>query len=422
MDAVVLLLIQLPPFSIPLWVVILALVGVLLLAMILGGLLVLRLPALVRSLARQREPPVTVPGPQAERADLPARAVPVPPVPAESFPRQNVVLNALPFPAALVSSDGQPLAVNAEATPWLEGGSLSRLVPPLCTLTRRVADSREAEAVQVTLSEGQPPLRVLARPLTEGGHRPGGPAAAQHPMGTSSLYGVLLLAPPGAAGASLDLTRLVAHELRTPLTAIIGHAEILESCDPAEEALWRRSRDFIAAEAQRLARLVDDLLSLSRLEVSPPLLRIVNLRAVVESALSRLFDRAEAADLILTLDALPGLPRVRADPDRLEQALVNLLDNAVKYTPAGGTVTARLVSEGGYVRVDISDTGPGISPDDLPHLFEPLYRSESARGLPGTGLGLTIVRTILDQHGAPISVHSTPGQGTTFTFRLPAAR
>ena len=173
---------------------------------------------------------------------------------------------------------------------------------------------------------------------------------------------------------------------------------------------------------QRLARLVDDLLALSRLEASPPLMRTVNLRAVVESALSSLFDRAETAGLTLTLDAPSSLPRVRADPDRLGQALVNLLDNAIKYTPARGTVTTRLTSEGGYVCVEISDTGPGIPPDDLPHLFEPLYRAESVRHLPGTGLGLTIVRAILDQHGAPISVRSTPGKGTVFTFRLSVAR
>jgi two-component system phosphate regulon sensor histidine kinase PhoR len=210
--------------------------------------------------------------------------------------------------------------------------------------------------------------------------------------------------------------------LRTPLTAIVGHAEILESCRPADEALWYRSRDFIAAETQRLARLVDDLLALSRLEASPPLMRTINPRSVVESALSRLFDSAEAAGLAFTLDAPSNLPRVRADSDRLEQALINLLDNAIKYTPAGETVTARLTSEGGYVRVEIRDTGPGIPPEDLPHLFEPLYRAESVRHLPGTGLGLTIVRTILDQHGAPISVHSRPAQGTAFTFRLPVAR
>jgi signal transduction histidine kinase len=410
MGVVAFLLIQPFPVSIPLGVVILALVGVLLLAMILGGLLVLRLHTLARPSVRAAKP---------ERADQ--RAEVTRPAQAMSSPRQNVILNALPFPAVLVSPDGRPLAVNAEATPWLEGTSPPRLASPLRTLVRRVADSREAEAVQITLSEGQPPLRMHASPLLGGGHRPGEPAAAPYPTG-ATLHGVLLLALSGVASASLDLTRLVAHELRTPLTAIVGHAEILESCDPTDEALWRRSRDFIAAETQRLARLMDDLFALSRLEASPPLLRTVNLRAVVESALSHLFDHAEAAELTLTLDAPSSLPRVRADPDQLEHALVNLLDNAIKYTPAGGTVTARLTSEGGYVRVEISDTGPGISPDDLPHLFEPLYRAESVRGLPGTGLGLTIVRAILDQHGAPISVRSTPGQGTTFTFRLPAAR
>ncbi len=405
MGAVALLLVQPVPVSIPLGAAILTLVGVLLLAMILGGLLILRLSAPGRPSARGAKP---------EHADR--RAIPV-----ESYLRQNVILNALPFPAALVSPDGRPLAVNAEAAPWLEGGSPPRLASPLRTLAQRVADSREAEVVQVTLGAGQPPIRVHASPLLRSSHRRGEAGEALRPADTK-VHGMLLMALSGVSGPSLDLTRLVAHELRTPLTAIMGHAEILESCDLADEALWRRSRDFIATEAQRLARLVDDLLSLSRLEASPPLLRTVNLRAVVESAMGRLFDRSEAADLTLTLDTPSSLARVRADPDRLEQALVNLLDNAIKYTPAGGTVTALLISEGGYVRVDISDTGPGISPDDLPHLFEPLYRAENARGLPGTGLGLTIVRTILEQHGTSISVSSTPGQGTTFTFRLPVAR
>jgi two-component system phosphate regulon sensor histidine kinase PhoR len=380
MSSVVLASIQPPPVSIPLGAILLALVGLLLLAAALGGLLALRLPRRLRR---------------------PARAAQVAPGPPDEL------LRALPFPAALASPAGLLLAANAEASAWLESGSPPRLASPLRTLARRVAESREAETIQVTLGEGRPALRVHASPLPAG--RTGSP-----------LQGVLLLALPRSAGISLDLTRLVAHELRTPLTAIVGHAEILESCDPAEEALWRRSRAFIAAEAQKLARLVDDLLSLARLEASPPLLRTVNLRAVVESALSRLFDGAEASRLTLTLDAPASLPRVRADPDRLEQALVNLLDNAIKYTPAGGAVTVRLTSEGGYVRVEVGDTGPGIAPEDLPHLFEPLYRAESVRGLPGTGLGLTIVRAILDQHGAAISVRSAPG-GTTFTFRLPVA-
>jgi signal transduction histidine kinase len=330
------------------------------------------------------------------------------PAPAPSAPPLAEVLNALPFPAALINVDGSPIAINAEAAGWLEGSA--RLVSPLATLVRRVAASRKTESVQVTLREGQKPQRMQASPLM------GEARSANTPRG------VLLIAVPGVGDSTLNLTRLVAHELRTPLTAIVGHAEILASCNPADEALWRRSRDFIATETQRLARLVDDLLALSRLEAAPPLMQTVNLRSVVESALSSMYDRAEASGLTLILDAPPSLPRVRADPHRLEQAFVNLLDNAIKYTPAEGMVTVRTISEGGYVRVEVGDTGPGIAPDDLPHLFEPLYRAESVRHLPGTGLGLTIVRTILDQHNAPVSVRSQPGQGATFIFRLPVAQ
>jgi len=330
------------------------------------------------------------------------------PAVAPSSPPLADVLNALPFPAALANADGSLIAINAEAADWLEGSS--RLAPPLATLVRRVAASRKIESVQVTVGEGQKPHQVQASPLMSGARS------------ANALRGVLLIAPSGVGDSTLNLTRLVAHELRTPLTAIVGHAEILASCDSADEALWRRSRDFIAAETQRLARLVDDLLALSRLEASPPLMQTTNLRAVVESALSFLYNRAESAGLTLYLDAPPSLPRVRADAHRVEQALVNLLDNAIKYTPSGGTITVQMTSEGGYVRVEVCDTGPGIVPDDLPHLFEPLYRAESVRHLPGTGLGLTIVRTILDQHNAPVSVRSQQGQGATFTFRLPVAQ
>jgi two-component system phosphate regulon sensor histidine kinase PhoR len=366
-------LLQLPSFSVPVGVIFLALLGLLLLVMALGGWLALRL-----------------------------RPLP----PKQPAPPLENILNVLPLPAVLVKPNGQLLAANAEASSWLEAHSPLRLVSPLITLARRVAAGREAETIQVGLGEGRPIVRVQACPLT----------GAEH-----SFSGVLLVGLPNDSEAGFNLTRLVAHELRTPLTAIVGHAEILESCNPADEALWRRSRDFIAGETKRLTRLVEDMLALSRLEASPPLLRPVNMRSIAENALAALFDRAEAASLTLTLDAPVGLPRTQADPDRIQQALVNLLDNAVKYTPSGGTVTLQLASEGGYIRVAVSDTGPGIPPDDLPHLFEPLYRADSARHRPGTGLGLTIVRAIIAQHGASISVHSLPEQGTTFMFRLPVA-
>ena len=125
----------------------------------------------------------------------------------------------------------------------------------------------------------------------------------------------------------------------------------------------------------------------------------------------------------LLLQASPRLPRVLADPDRLQQVFINLLDNAIKYSSGGATATIRLGHEGNVVRVEVADTDPGIAAEDLPHIFEPMYRGSTAaiRAALGTGLGLTIVKTILEQHGATISVESAPGEGTTFTFHLPCA-
>jgi signal transduction histidine kinase len=124
----------------------------------------------------------------------------------------------------------------------------------------------------------------------------------------------------------------------------------------------------------------------------------------------------------LALQAAGDLPRVRGDADRLRQVFVNLLDNGVKYTPSGGRVTVRLTPGQDSVLVEVSDTGMGVPAADLPHIFDPLFRGEQAdRAATGTGLGLTIVRTILAQHEAEIQVQSESERGTTFSFDLPIA-
>ena len=218
------------------------------------------------------------------------------------------------------------------------------------------------------------------------------------------------------------LTSTIAHELRTPLTAIMGHVDILNSCRIDEEALWRRSLGFVSGETERLARLVEDLLSLSRLDRIPLYLQPVNLRVAAEEAISALFDAAEQNQIVPIFQAPTDLPRVLADPDRIRQVFLNLLDNAIKYAP-GSTVTIRLTPETGMVQVEVEDSGPGIPPQDVPYIFEPFRRGEQVTpGSRGTGLGLTIVRAILDQHQAPIGVHSQLQQGTTFRFSLPVAR
>lgn len=217
---------------------------------------------------------------------------------------------------------------------------------------------------------------------------------------------------------SQRLARNLAHELRTPLTAIMGHVEIMNSCGYEEETLWRRSLGFVSSETERLARLVEDMLYLSRLENAPFDPQPVNLRREAEEAVSILYDQAEKSKVSLVLRAAPDLPRVQGDPDRLRQVFINLLDNAIKYAP-GSTVTINLFAEEDRVVVRIADGGNGISADDAAHVFEPFYRSDATAGRErGTGLGLTIVQAILVQHRAPIEVDSTPGRGTSFTFSL----
>ncbi|MDH4138204.1 MAG: PAS domain-containing sensor histidine kinase [Anaerolineae bacterium] len=324
------------------------------------------------------------------------------------------LLNSLPMATLVVSQDGQVLAHNTEADRLL-GLSGRDLALPLAlgTLVQRVLHFDVSETTEIPAPDGaQHRLRVTVTALGVAG-------PARNAL-------VLVSDPVESREREMSYLRLintVSHELRTPLTAIMGHVDILDSCSIEEEALWRRSQRFVSGEVKRLARLVDDLLSLSRLETSPSPMRPVNVRAIAEEAISALWEAAERAQVTLLLQAPPGLPRVLADPDRLQQVFINLLDNAIKYSSGGATATIRLGHEGDVVQVEVADTGPGIATDDLPHIFQPMYRGSTAaiRVALGTGLGLTIVRTILEQHGATISVESALGEGTTFTFRLPCA-
>ena len=333
-----------------------------------------------------------------------------------SVPWLPTLLEALPCGALLADTQGRVRRANGQACLWLgEAGRSVKLPRPVRALVRRVAVSGVSEGLEIYVPPGMDHrLWVEASALGENG-------------------GVLVLIEERQGGGVAAevyrrLMRTVAHELRTPLTAIMGHADILASCSIEEESLWRRSQQFITGEVARLARLVEDLLTLSRLDVSVSALVPVNLQAAVEEALSTLWQSAEEKGVTLTLQAVPGLPRVMGDADRLRQVFINLLDNGVKYTPPGGRVTVRLApyeNENGdedRVRVEVRDTGMGIQRTDLPYIFDPLFRGEQAgRAATGTGLGLTIVRIILAQHGVEIRVQSEIERGTTFSFDLPIA-
>ncbi len=214
----------------------------------------------------------------------------------------------------------------------------------------------------------------------------------------------------------------VSHELKTPLTVIQGHVAAIGD-GLAEDDPRQASRRIAAQEAVRLTQLVDNLLLLSRLEMPDFVLErhLVNLAAVAEDAILQLSDLAETRHISLALQIEGSLPRIMADRARLKQVLINLLDNGIKYNRQDGTVTVRLSASEERVMIRVTDTGEGIPAQDLPHVFERMYRAERRQGryVEGSGLGLSIVQRIVEQHGGSISVQSQVGEGATFMVALP---
>ena len=216
----------------------------------------------------------------------------------------------------------------------------------------------------------------------------------------------------------------VAHELRTPLTAIKGSMEALvDGVMPASPETFEQ----VGQEAERLSRLVDDLQELSRVESGTLALELgpVSLSDLSETVRKRLYGAFKAKGVTLTLDLPENLPRVRADMDRLLQVLTNLLDNALKYTSAGGSVTLSGEKHNHEINVHVSDTGIGIPPEHLPFIFDRFYRVDKSRSRKsggGSGIGLTISRYLIEAQDGRIWVESAgDGHGSTFSFTLPLA-
>ena len=212
-----------------------------------------------------------------------------------------------------------------------------------------------------------------------------------------------------------------AHELRTPLTILKGEIEVALRSSPAAEE-YRRVLTSCLEEVDRLSALVEDLLFLARSEGGS--VRVtqapVNLAEIVAEAAPALQALADTAGVILSIP--PSAPaQVRGNASMLFRLIFNLGENAIKYTPAGGCVTITLTQSGNEVGLEVRDTGPGIPPEDLPHIFDRFYRADRARGRGGVGLGLALVRSIVSLHGGDITAHSTPGLGSRFRVVLPLA-
>lgn len=210
-----------------------------------------------------------------------------------------------------------------------------------------------------------------------------------------------------------DLT----HELRTPLTIIRGNLEQLEDGTlPPDPEIYHR----LAKETRRLERLVNDLQELSKAEAGylPIDLQGMNVRPLLETLIERFSDWILEENLVLQLDCPPQLPAVLADPDRLEQVLVNLLGNALRHT-ARGSICLRTWTSAGYLWIAVIDTGSGIPREELPHVFDRFWRGSS--GSNGTGIGLAISRRLVELQGGQMQVESEVGKGSRFQFSLPLA-
>lgn len=224
--------------------------------------------------------------------------------------------------------------------------------------------------------------------------------------------------------AKSEFVSIVSHELRTPMTAMKGYVDLMigEMAGP----LGGEQRSFlkiIRANIDRLVELVNDLLDISHIETGRANLKLarVSLREKVDDVTRTLYTRLSEREHALDVRLPATLPDVRADANRLTQILTNLIGNAIAYTPPGGRIGVSARADDRFVVVEVSDTGVGVAPEDQQRIFERFYRADNpvVREAKGTGLGLPIVRSLVELHGGRIWLQSEPGRGSTFSFTLP---
>jgi two-component system, OmpR family, phosphate regulon sensor histidine kinase PhoR len=331
--------------------------------------------------------------------------------------RAEAVVEALPLAAVLSGTNGAVAAFNAAAAqlfPYLrQGQPLSFAIRHPDILAAVAAAARDGGPRRLEIVERLPVERAFA-------------VHASRVAGD----GTLLVFDDMTASRNLERMRVdfianASHELRTPLASLLGFVETLRG--PARNDLAAQDR-FLAimeGQAKRMARLIDDLLSLSRIELNAHIRPTgrADLAAVVRQLADALRPLAEERGTALSLDLPAEGVEVVGDRDELLRVLENLIENAIKYGREGGRVAVRLGRRGGEVLAEVADDGPGIAAEHLPRLTERFYRVSVAasRDVGGTGLGLAIVKHILARHRGRLEIESVLGQGSTFRVVLPAA-
>ena len=349
--------------------------------------------------------------------------------------------DALQNDAAVQPAGGRAWTFRAGAEPWLVSTSSEERPLLVAVRARDIFQPIEArenlrflastEPGGELLSDDFPGLKVL--------FAPGADSPAAGIAGTFYYLALLLLIGATAFGASLMWRSLrrevelaatrsqfvasVSHELKTPLTAIRMFAETLEMGRPLDEVVRKEYLETIGHECERLSRLVDDVLLFSKIEQGKAAYRFrpVALADAVGKAARTLSYPLSQHGFELSVEVDEDLPPVNGDPDALEQAILNLLTNAMKYSGERKQIALRVARVNGDAAIQVTDYGLGIAAADVSRIFEKYYRAPTLenRSIPGTGLGLTLVAQIAKAHGGVVEVKSTPGEGSTFTIRLP---
>ena len=275
-------------------------------------------------------------------------------------------------------------------------------------LTAACRSHTARRAADMQLLDGRTSVSAVAMPLEEGSGA------------------VLLILRDLTLGRQVETTRRefvsnLSHQLRNPIAAIKAMTETLEYGGMEE----RVQRDFLGRihrETDRMNALVEELLELSRLQSGQVVYAMgpVDVAALLGDVRDSVLSRAEARGIALDVQVEEGAPAMSADFEKVRQALLNLVDNALKFTPEGGSVVLRAWDGGRDVRVVVEDTGIGIEPEHLPHVFERFYKADRSQSGGGTGLGLAIAKHVVEAHGGAISVQSRPGAGTVFEVAIPA--
>jgi two-component system phosphate regulon sensor histidine kinase PhoR len=330
----------------------------------------------------------------------------------------QALLAHVPDPILLVGPDGLVREANAAARSLLP---TLRLGQPLSYGLRApeildaLAAARPGDSVRVEYRTRERTFEVQITALPQGGDR---------------KPGVMLFFRDVTAARRLEQMRVdfvanVSHELRTPLASLVGFIETLQGSARDDAAARERFLEIMRGQAWRMTRLIDDLLSLSRIElrehVAPNAL--VDLRPLAAQIIDTLTPMAREQAVEIALDAADEPFTVLGEGDELLRVIENLVENAVKYGESGKRVDVALARRGGEIEMSVRDYGPGIAPEHLPRLTERFYRVDVAesREKGGTGLGLAIVKHIVNRHRGRLAIESEPGRGATFRVSLPQA-